>query len=130
MANPPYLEERAATPPPDPAKRAAHVEGAADLAAWVSFALAMVRRRGAVTFIHRADRLEHLLAALAGRAGGIVLFPLWPGEGKPAKRVLVRARKGAATPTRLAPGLVLHGADGKFTAAADAVLRDAAALEL
>jgi tRNA1(Val) A37 N6-methylase TrmN6 len=130
MANPPFLEAGAATPPPDPGKRAAHVEGDADLAAWIRFALLMARPKGTLTFIHRADRLEHLLAALAGRAGEIVVFPLWPGEAKPAKRVLVRARKSVATPTRLAPGLILHRPDGRFTDAAEAVLRHAAALEL
>ena len=70
----------------------------ADLAAWVRFALAMVCNRGGITFIHRADRLAHLLAELTPRAGDIAVFPLWPGEGKPAKRVIVQARKGVATP--------------------------------
>jgi tRNA1(Val) A37 N6-methylase TrmN6 len=130
MANPPFLEAGAATPPPDAGKRAANVEGAADLAAWVRFAAAMARPKGSVTFVHRADRVEHLLAAMAGRLGEIVLFPLWPGEGKPAKRILVRGRKDIAGPSRIASGLVLHRRDGGFTEAADAVLRHAAALEL
>ena len=129
MANPPYMEADVASPSPLPAKATATVEGAADLAIWVRFALVMVRPRGSVTFIHRADRLEHLLAQFAGRAGGIVVLPLWPGAGKSAKRVIVQARKDVATPTRLLPGLVLHEADGRFTAAADAVLRDAKAIE-
>ncbi len=106
------------------------VEGEADLAAWVRFALAMVRAKGTVTFIHRAERLDALLGQLAGRAGEIVLFPLWPGGDKPARRVIVRARKGVATPLRLLPGLVLHDAAGGFTAAAEAVLRHGAALAL
>jgi tRNA1(Val) A37 N6-methylase TrmN6 len=130
MANPPFLERGAASLPPDPRKAAANVEGEADLAAWLGFALAMLRPKGSLTFIHRPDRLEHLLAGLAGRAGEIVLFPLWAGAGKPAKRLILRARKGVATPTRLAPGLVLHESDGRFTAAADAVLRGGAALLL
>ena len=130
MANPPFLEAAAATPPADPGAAAARLEGSADLAAWVRIALAMVRAKGSVTFIHRADRLETLLALLAGRAGEIVIFPLWPGGGKPAKRVIVRARKQIATPTRLMPGLVLHQADGRFTAEAEAVLRGGAALVL
>jgi tRNA1(Val) A37 N6-methylase TrmN6 len=83
-----------------------------------------------LTFIHRADRIEALLAQLNGRAGEIVLFPLWAGPGKPAKRVLVRARKDIAAPTRLAPGLVLHEEDGRYTREAEALLRDAAALDL
>ncbi|MBV8653931.1 MAG: methyltransferase, partial [Alphaproteobacteria bacterium] len=130
MANPPFLEAGTATAPANPAAATATLEGAADLAVWVRVALAMVRAKGSVTFIHRADRLEALLGLLAGKAGEIVVFPLWPGNGKPAKRVIVRARKQIATPTRLMPGLVLHRADGGFTAEADAVLRQGAALAL
>ncbi len=130
MANPPFLESGSGTLPPSAGKALAVAEGAADLAIWVGAALAMVRPRGSVTVIHRADRLDALLAALAGRAGEIVLFPLWPGPGKPAKRVLLRARRDVATPLRLASGLVLHEPDGRYTPAADAVLRDAAALPL
>jgi tRNA1(Val) A37 N6-methylase TrmN6 len=130
MANPPYLDAASGTPPPDGGKAAAHVEGEADLAAWVKFALTMVRAKGSVTFIHRADRLDRLLAELSGRAGAIEFLPLWAGAGKPAKRVILRARKGVTTPLRVLPGLVLHEADGRYTAAADAVLRDAAALVL
>lgn len=128
MANPPYLPDDAGTPSPDAAKAPATLEGTADLAAWLRFALSAVRPKGSVTFIHRADRMEQLLAQLSQRAGEIVVFPLWPGQNKPAKRIIVRARKGVATPTRLTPGLVLHEADGRYTAAADAILRQGAAL--
>ena len=130
MANPPYMQESAATPPPDSSKAMANVESEAALTDWVRFALAMVRPKGSITFIHRADRLAALLGAMAGRAGDIVVFPLWPGMGKPASRVIVRARKGVASPTRLLPGLVLHEQDGRYTTAADAVLREGAGLVL
>ncbi|MGH6981208.1 MAG: tRNA1(Val) (adenine(37)-N6)-methyltransferase [Stellaceae bacterium] len=130
MANPPYLPAGTATPSPVAAKAQANIEGDADLAAWLRFALTMVRNKGSITFIHRADRLESLLALLAARAGEIVVFPLWSGVGKDAKRVIVRARKGIASPTRLASGLVLHGADGRFTEAAQSVLRHGAALPI
>jgi tRNA1(Val) A37 N6-methylase TrmN6 len=130
MANPPFLEAGSATAPPDLGKATANVEGEANLAAWVRVALAMVRAKGSLTFIHRADRLETLLALLAGRAGEITLYPLWPGGGKPAKRVIVRARKQIASPTRLLAGMVLHEDDGRFTASADAVLRGAAGLDM
>jgi tRNA1(Val) A37 N6-methylase TrmN6 len=130
MANPPFLEAAAATASPDAGKAAATVEGEADLAAWVRFALTMVRPKGSLTFIHRADRMEQLLAQLLGRAGEIIVFPLWAGPDKPAKRIILRARKGIETPTRLTPGLILHEADGRYTPAADAVLRRGAALTL
>jgi tRNA1(Val) A37 N6-methylase TrmN6 len=130
MANPPYLPAGAATPSPLPAKARANVEGEADLAAWIRFALTMVRAKGTFTVIHRADRLEHLLALLTGRAGDIIVFPLWAAAGKDAKRVIVRARKGVSSPTRIASGLVLHEADGRYTEAAQSVLRHGAALPI
>jgi tRNA1(Val) A37 N6-methylase TrmN6 len=130
MANPPFLEADKASVSPDPGKAEASVEGEADLAAWVRFALAMVAPRGCITFIHRADRLGPLLAELSGRAGEIMVFPLWAGENRPAKRILVQARKGSATPLRLLPGLVLHKPDGRNTDPAEAVLRHGAPLRL
>ncbi len=90
----------------------------------------MVRGKGTVTFIHRADRIDALLGHLAGRAGEIIVFPLWPAAGRAASRILVRARKQVATPARLMPGLILHEPDGRFTPAAEAVLRGGAALAL
>jgi tRNA1(Val) A37 N6-methylase TrmN6 len=130
MANPPFLEAAKASASPVAAKAAANVEGEAALADWLRFALAMLKDRGTLTLIHRADRLGDVLAALAGRAGAITVFPLWPGAGKPAGRILLQARKGNAAPLRLLPGLVLHEADGRNTETAEAVLRHAAPLVL
>ena len=62
-----------------------------------------------------------------GESGGALVKP---SDGKPAKRVLVRGRTRLAAQLRLAPGLVLHGEDGAYTPAAEAVLRDGTALEL
>lgn len=123
MINPPHHAAQRASPSPVAARREAHVEGEADLAAWVEFASAMLRPKATLTMIHRADRLDEILAALRGRFGEIDICPLWPGRaGKPAKRIILRARKGVDTPLRLGPGLVLHEADGRYTQTADAVL--------
>ncbi len=125
MINPPFGRAGDGNAPPDEGKAMAHVEAGAELVDWISCALTQLRRKGSLTMIHRADRLDSLLAALTGKAGEIVVFPLWPREGKPARRVIVRARKGVATPLCLSPGLVLHGADGAYTPQAEAVLRGA-----
>ncbi len=124
MANPPYLEPARADLSPDPGRRAANAEGGAGLSDWIAAALAAVKRKGWITLIHRADRLDALIAAFAGRAGGITILPLWPKAGAPAKRVIIRARKGVRSPSVLLPGLILHENDG-YTAAAQAILRDA-----
>lgn len=128
MTNPPYLAADEATAPPDPSKAVANMESSADLSAWLNFCLLMLRSRGSLTMIHRAERLGEILALLEGKAGEVVVFPLWPAEGKPARRVLVRARKSVASPLRLAPGLVLHEPGGGYTVAAEDILRRALAL--
>lgn len=130
MANPPYNPRSHAHLEVSPGKAAATTEGEADLAAWVRFSLAMVRAKGSVTFIYRADRIDALLGQIAGRAGEVVVFPLWPGQGRAASRILVRVRSQVSAPARLAPGLVLHEPDGQLTAEAEGILREGRGLEL
>ncbi|MDZ4737563.1 MAG: methyltransferase [Rhodospirillaceae bacterium] len=130
MANPPFLEGDAGTLSPQAAKADANHEGEAKLGDWIRCALVMVRPKGSVTFIYRADRIDRLMAELAGKIGELVVYPLWPGGDKPANRILVRGRKSVATPARLMPGMVLHGSDGGYTAAAEAVLRNGAGILL
>jgi tRNA1(Val) A37 N6-methylase TrmN6 len=131
MANPPYGTPGRGSASPNVAKQRANVEGDADLAAWVATAFGLVRPGGSVTFVHRADRAAEVATRFADAGGGaVVLFPLWPKAGSDAKRALIQARKGAKAPARLAAGLVLHEADGSYSAAAQAVLRLGAALPL
>jgi tRNA1(Val) A37 N6-methylase TrmN6 len=129
LCNPPHHSAEMAGAP-DPAKAIATREAGATLDDWVAAALDLTQSKGRVTFIHRADRLDALLAALRDRAGGIVVFPLWPKAGQAARRVLVCARKGVHAPLTLAAGLVLHTEGGGFTDAAERVLRDGQGLRL
>ncbi len=126
MANPPYLPATAAQMPADPARALAVVEGDAALADWIDAALSVLREGGTLTLIHRADRVSEIEALLSGRAGLVgVLELLTKDDGRPAKRALVQARKGAAAePVRRT--MLLHDETGAFTAEADAALRDAA----
>jgi tRNA1(Val) A37 N6-methylase TrmN6 len=128
MANPPYLVRENATISPNPIKALANVEGDAKLADWVTCAIAAARDGGRVTFIHRADRAVELRECFARGLGELRLLPLAPRAGAAAKRVILSGVKGAL------PGFVelepwpLHAADGAFTAATEAILRDAVAL--
>jgi len=128
IMNPPYLDPSRARPPVDSGRAAAMVEGSATLADWVTFAYEMLRERGTLTVIHRADCLDRLIASLTPRFGGITVFPLWPGRNRAAKRVIVRAAKNSREPAVILPGLTLHNDDGTFTAPAECVLREGQAL--
>lgn len=127
ITNPPHLAEGTGRSPVSEQKAQATIEGDVPLAEWLHFCVKMARPRGHVLVIHRTDRLHEILAALDGRVGEVTIFPLWPGGGgdRAAKRVIVRGRRGVSGPLRLLPGLVLHEEDGRFTPAAEAVLRHA-----
>jgi tRNA1(Val) A37 N6-methylase TrmN6 len=130
MTNPPFFLPGRGRPSPDESRSLARSEAALDLAAWMRACLARLKPGGTITAIHRAERLGELLAALDGRTGGLHVHPFWPARGRPAKLVLVQARKGSRAPAILLPGMVLHEAGGAFTDEARAVLRDGRALPL
>jgi tRNA1(Val) A37 N6-methylase TrmN6 len=90
----------------------------------------MLAGGAALTLIHRARALSEILAALEGRLGGIEVLPVRPRASAPAKRVLVRARKGSRAPLNLYAGFNLHdGSGAKFTAEAEAIFRGEALIE-
>ena len=125
MANPPHLAKGTGIQPSNPQKARAYVEGEATLADWIYFALSRVCVGGTITFIHRYDRREEVLEALAKGAGKISVYPLWPTElGKNAKRVIIRGLKGIVGPTKWKQGLVLHDLNGGFSREAVEVLEE------
>lgn len=130
LANPPYHIEGRGTPAVEPQKAAANAMPAGAIERWVRFAAAMLRPGGTLTLIHRPDALHALLAALAGRLGGVTLLPLHPRSGEPASRLIVRAVKGSRAGLELRPGLVVHNADHGFRPRIEAVLRHGAALDI
>ena len=127
MTNPPFHPAAASDASPVPSRARATLADFA-LADWLAGAARLLGVRGSLTLVHRADRLDSVLAALPKGFGGAVVVPLWPRADEPAKRVLVIAHKGSRAPLVLTAGLVLHRSDGAFTAAADALLREAQGL--
>jgi tRNA1(Val) A37 N6-methylase TrmN6 len=101
----------------------AHVLDEGGVDKWLRASLAMLRPGGVFVAIHRADALDALLAAVAGRLGGVEIYPVFPRQGEKATRVILRGRKGGKAPLALLPGLVVHGEDGQFTPRADELHR-------
>jgi tRNA1(Val) A37 N6-methylase TrmN6 len=132
LANPPYQPAGSGSASPLTARRRADREAAADtLAAWLDALSRRLASRGTLTLVLPAARLSDAARALREAGlGAIALLPLWPRAGEPAKRLLLQGRKSARGGDRLLPGLVLHQANGTFTPAAEAVLRDGAPLGL
>lgn len=123
VANPPYHTEGAGTAASHALKAAAHAMPETGLDDWCRFLARMARPGGAALIVHKTAALPDLMSALDGRFGGLSALPLHPFAGKPAGRVLLSGTKGSRAPFRLEAGLVLHEAENRFTAGAEAVLR-------
>ena len=129
VSNPPFFEAGQVRVSGNAARAAAHVFGKGDLARWIAACLALVRPGGSFALIHRPAALAEILEGCAGRMGGLVLLPVHPRVDAPAIRLIVRGRKGSRAGPQIVPGLVLHQADGSFTARADAIHRGRALLD-
>lgn len=122
VINPPYLANDAATVSNDPIKSIANFEADGSLAEWLASAARNLKPKGRISLIHRADRVDEIIAHLVPNFGEVTLFPLWPKQGREAKRLIVTARKDVKSPARISSGLVLHRDNGGYTAEATAVL--------
>ena len=127
MMNPPYQD--GGTVSPEKIKAMSHEEAGsgATLLDWIKYGHRKLISGGSLVLIHRADRMDEIISTLVARRwfGSLTVQPLLSRVGDDAKRVIILARKERFRGMILKPGLVIHEADGSYTAAADAILRDA-----
>ena len=108
LMNPPFNDPSRHRGSPDQARQVAHVATDQTLHAWVHAARRILRSKGVLTVIWRADGIADVLAALSRGFGSLAILPVHGEAARPAIRVLVRAVKGGRAPTRLLPGLMLN----------------------
>lgn len=112
LMNPPFNDLGRHRPSPDSAREVAHVATATTLESWIHAARRIVRPKGALTLIWRADGISDVLAALERGFGSLELLPVHADVTQPAIRILVRAIKGGRAPTRIHASLVLNDKSG------------------
>src|SRR6185312_4364249 len=128
LMNPPFNDPSHASP--DARRRLAYAASADTLPRWVDAAAHLLKADGVLTLIWRADGQVQIMQALAPAFGSLAVLPVYPREGAPAIRVLVRAVKGGGAATRELAGLALNAGQGRPTAAAEAVLRGGSTLPM
>lgn len=127
FSNPPW-HDPAATLPPTARRRLATHEGKLPLEGWIASLRNAVRPGGSLTLMVPAAQVGRAMAGLhAAGFGRLTLAPLWPKAGRDAKLLLVQGYAGRRDPDRVAPGLILHDANGQFSASAQLLLRDGGA---
>lgn len=127
FANPPYFEPGRVSEPGE-GKAGAYIESLS-LDDWIKAMLHAAKPRASVILIHRAAELARILTRLDRQAGEITVLPIASKEDEPARRVLVRGRKGLKRgPLTLLPPLVTHAPYGSArTDAAERIVRGEAA---
>ncbi len=132
IANPPYYPSAGTASPHKMRDTALRAETPISL--WVATASRRLRPGGWLTLIAGADSLPELLGALSPGLGSASVLPLAPRQGRPALRILLRARKTGRAAFRLLAPFILHqgpahdGDRESYTERANAVLRQGAAL--
>ncbi len=129
ISNPPW-HDAASTPSPVPGRHQARQARGGLLAAWCGAAARALRHGGTLTLVLPAALVGGAFEVLAGAGlAAPALFPLWPREGRPARLILLQARRGVHGAGRVLPGAVLHEGTG-WSAWADGVLREGAAVPM
>ncbi|MEN3930393.1 methyltransferase [Microvirga sp. W0021] len=123
VTNPPFVEEGEVRLSPDIAKQKAHALPKGGLDLWIKAAAYLLRAKGTMALIQRADKLLECLEAFPKDFGAFRIRMIHPREGEAAVRVVIRAIKGRKSPTIIEAPLYLHGSDGKFTLEAEVMHR-------
>ena len=129
MMNPPYHLAGTVRLSPSAYRAQAHIHGQEGDEAWIRCAHGLLRAKGVLAMIHRADALPRLLTSLDRRFGDVRIKPVLPRAEQPAIRILMRAIRDSRAPFSLLPPLVLHGANGALTPEADALHKGEALID-
>jgi tRNA1(Val) A37 N6-methylase TrmN6 len=121
ITNPPYSDHD--MPSPNESKKLAHNHQDFDLTGWLSFCLKMLKPKGYLLVINRAEAINEIITAIDKKAGSINVLPIYSKLGQDAKRVAVIAQKTAKGITKILPPFYTHNEDGSYTDKAQSILR-------
>lgn len=101
---------------------------------WLNVAVKRCCVKGEIVLIHQAARLDQILNTFYNKIGDIRILPICSFKGEKAKRVIVKGKKGSASPLQILPPFIMHqvnrsdGPSRKYTDAAISVLRNGDAI--
>ena len=112
LMNPPFNDPARHRASPDTARGIAHVATATTLSKWIHAARRILKSKGILTLIWRADGIAEVLATLDHGFGSLQVLPVHGDARGPANRILIRATKGGRAPTQIHPALLLNDESG------------------
>lgn len=119
FTNPPFFEHGTMRISPEPFKAQAHEMQKGGFDKWIRKACTLLKQKGSLNLVHRADHLEKCLKALDKRFGNVQLQAVHAYKTQPANRILISAVKGSRKSLEIRPPFILHEPDGRFTKQAE-----------
>ncbi len=107
-------------------KTVAKIESTVCLDQWLNYMLKALKMRGYLTIIHKMHRLDSILHSLYAKAGDIHILPIKTTNSKPAKRVIIQARKGIKSGLTMHQAIKLQDENNQPTEISKAILNGAA----
>jgi tRNA1(Val) A37 N6-methylase TrmN6 len=133
FCNPPYFDRGRGNKSDDVAREAARGEQI-PLSVWLDVATKRLRPNGTLTVIQDISRLQDVLRVLDDRLGRVRVLPIASRVGRPARLVIVQAKKASRAPFSLLAPLILHKGERHeadeetYTAEVSEILRHGAQL--
>ncbi len=123
VSNPPFRPAGSGRMSPDPEKAIANMELEVSLPVLVASAARLLRPRGHFSVIYPAERAVEVCENMSHHGlRPVRLRPVYPRAGRPARRVLIQARKGVSDALVFESPLVIHEAPEVYTAEAARIL--------
>lgn len=121
VTNPPFFDASQVTISPDRKRSEAHVFSNVTLNDWLTACARLVRPKGSLTLIHRAERITDILNFFETGFGAVRIRFIYPKQGRSAHRVIVRAIKNSRALPQIDCPLILHQDNGFYTEEAEAI---------
>ena len=127
ICNPPYFDPQRHVPSPIDikAKAKGYQSDAETIDLWIKSARDNLKSKGSFTIIHKAEKLDHILALLKKSFGATEIIPIYSKVNEPAKRVIIRSYKDRHSPCLLHAPIIMHDVNTKSSKISDLLLRDA-----
>ncbi len=126
ICNPPYFDSKDHSPSPIDikAKARGYQNGSERVDEWIKCARDNLKSNGSFSIIHKAEKLDTLLALLNKSFGATEIFPIYSKVHNAAKRVVIRSYKDRHSPCTLHPPVIMHDEDTKPSKTSDLLLRE------
>lgn len=85
------------------------------LSSWISFCLKRLKPKGSFYIVHIPEKLNEILESIKTITGKIEIIPIYSYQNQPARRIIVKCKKGSKESLKILPGIISHQENGEYS---------------